>query len=523
MSDTPTDLAIIGEPTALIVRTDQPIKDRVDIHFEATFPGSPGESVKWEEVKVFAGGVSPEPVPNKHTYLMTWKAEWKGTPEQLDKGPLLRFTVHGVGTAGGKVVGTSSDVLALRRPIEITSKNELIRIMLHEFSSPSGGGNFQFNKEPLKRFLQSLTMQQKKLLLDHPVAGSGHRLVVFITLYPPTQARLMGADFTDEPSPAIPNASFSVFHCQGPGKVVTLVCHTEHFLVNLHNPDTQKFVKDPQANVPAEQWQSKSTNAPVRFKIAALAPDEKFMRGVVLHRVFTAKGNDVMRGNTIHGMINTKGCWMLFRNFNWPKLKYRELDKIYRETFRPMRERPNWPVLRKKLAEVGYDAEPGTTTLSSSLEKFLNYDRNYAYDWFNHDLVGIKYLSNAFDGWGYFASTQKAEGDVHFDNDYKTHGETFEKQFPYSEDGKKPSNNLPEEGSNAYYDPFVRKKVDSKFIVDDTLWRPNVLGFQTTTKFAPITGASNQRFGHLDEPKIQACSWADLYVYRDDKTPPGGL
>jgi hypothetical protein len=26
------------------------------------------------------------------------------------------------------------------------------------------------------------------------------------------------------------------------------------------------------------------------------------------------------------------------------------------------------------------------------------------YDWFNHDLVGIKYLSNAFDGWGvYFA------------------------------------------------------------------------------------------------------------------------
>src|SRR5262245_23897214 len=280
-----SDLAIVGEFTELIVRTDQPIKDKVDVHFEGTVPGSP--PVKWNEPNHQPRMVSQE--ANKQTYVITWKANWKGTDAQLASAPQLRFTVHGESQGGGKVIGSSVDVIALRRPIEITTNVDLIRIMLHEFASPTGSGGFQLNKSPLVQFLSSLTIQQKKLLLDHPAGSSGNRLVALITLYPPTPARLIGADFTDSSAAAIPNACFSVFHCQGPGKIVTLVCHTEHFLVNEHNPDTQVFLKNPQLGVPAEKWQSKKKSATVMFKIAALEQDGEFMSSIVVPCLYMVK------------------------------------------------------------------------------------------------------------------------------------------------------------------------------------------------------------------------------------------
>jgi hypothetical protein len=525
MSD-PVDIAIIGENSDLIVETDQAIQPDVKVIFEAVAIDEGSEvSYSWTE----PARLLPQPPQTgstKFRHLIKWFAKLPDNPPSkpppgfLEKGPVVKFTVRGKGTGGESVAGTSPDHLRLRPAIEITGNVHLVRIMQHEFSILAG----TFDRSPLQEFLNTLTIQQKKLLLDYDVGSDGNRLVIFVTMYPPTNARLMAADFTSDTNPAIPNACFSVFHCQGPGKAVALVCHTENFLVNLRNNHTTELITGPQAGMPAAQWQRRDSKSPVKFKIAAMPPDEHFMRGQVLHRIFTANGKDVMKGNTVHGMINTNGCWMLFRNFNWPRSKFRALDTLYRTTFRTMRTAPDWTALQRKLAaaDIGYDQATATATHSTSVEKFLNYDRNYAYLWFCHDLVGIKYFSSAFDGWGYFTSG-KAEGDVNFHNDYKTHGHTFEKTFPYSERGKPPPTNLSDEGNNAYYDPDVRKKIDRSFKVTNSLWRPNALGFHTATEFVPTVGHGGDRFGNPDAAQLQKSAWADLYIYRTDKTPSGGI
>jgi hypothetical protein len=520
---------MIGEVSDLIVETDQAIQPDVTITFEATAMDQGHEVIhSWTE-SARASPQPPQPGSTRLRHLIKWLAKLpdsggnpprKPPPGFLELGPILRFTVNGKGTGGGTVVGTSPDYLDLRPAIEITGNPDLRRIMLHEFALVAG----TFDRSPLQDFLDTLTIQQKKLLLDYDVGPSGHRLVVFVTMYPPTNARLMGADFTHDTNPAIPNACFSVFHCQGRGKAVTLVCHTENFLVNLRNGPTRELIAGPQAGMPAAQWQSRTAKKPPKFKIAAMPPDEHFMRGQVLHRVFTANGKDVMKGNTVHGMINTDGCWMLFRNFNWPRSKFRALDALYRTTFRTMRSAPDWTNLKRRLAasDIGYDVATATATHSTSVEKFLNYDRNYAYLWFCHDLVGIKYFSKAFDGWGYFPSG-KAEGDVTFHNDYKPHGHSFEKTFPYSEQGKRPTTSGADEGDNAYHDPEVRKRTDRSFRVTNALLRPNVLGFQPATEFVPTVGPGGDRFANPTAAQLEKSAWADLFIYQTKDTPRGGL
>ena len=116
------------------------------------------------------------------------------------------------------------------------------------------------------------------------------------------------------------------------------------------------------------QWLSKATDAPKLFKIAALEPSSQcdgVMWSVILE---AATGDNIMPGNSLHGMINTAGCWMLFRNFNWPRteivnkpgvLVTDELDRIYRKVHRSKHGKAT---VITELAKVGINVAPGSET-----------------------------------------------------------------------------------------------------------------------------------------------------------------
>ena len=146
---------------------------------------------------------------------------------------------------------------------------------------------FEFDDAPLQAYIDRLSVQQKKLLLNRKVV-SGGRLVVFITVYRQKPLR-MCADFGPGRGSAHPNATFSVFHCTGVDGGATLVCHTEHFLVNLTNGPTNTWLHSPQRGKAAKDWLKKSNAAPPLFKIGAMFP-QPFCDGVLWSRMFTAAG-----------------------------------------------------------------------------------------------------------------------------------------------------------------------------------------------------------------------------------------
>ena len=519
------DTAIVGEPTDLYVETDEALQSDVTVQFRAQFTDDKGAAglKEWQEQLTAASTTPHEPLTGKPAFLIKWRANYPGNQKDLTFSPVLRFIVQGRGAGGNQVIGPSQHLIVLRPAIAITTNPGLTRIMLHEFAKLSGVAPSQtvvFDPGPLQQFLDGLSFEQKKLLVNYDPGSSGNRLVIFVSIYPATDARRMGADLTQESTPAIANAQFSVFHCQGPGKVVALVCHTAHFLVNMRNGDTQKLINGPQDGRPASDWQSKTVTKPVRFMIASVLP-QQFTHGVIYSRIFTATGKDVMKGNTMHGMINTVGCWMLFQNFNWPRAKFNDFDAVYRLTYRPMAQAGsvNWNQVRSRLAALGYDANQRDLALglSSSLEKFLNFDRNYAFLWFFHDLVGIKYFSSGFEGWAYFNDRTSAEGEVRFANDFHTSGLQFEKTFPLARASDPPFNIKPDEAGFQAFDPVIRRKTDPHFSTDDSLLTTNILGFQTATRFTP---QNRGVFADVSVAELAACSWADLYIFREPSTPP---
>ncbi len=520
----PDGIVVLQERLSLFVEAEQFFSPQVTVTFRAFFTdtGGTNRDFTFSESLVAVNAAPRTPGSTLKASRIAWVANLdKGKRKDAEgRACTVIFTVNGTDADGRRVVAQSSDKIIIR-PILITQDPKLTRIMVHEFSrikTPvdlNDNDPFQFDEAPLRAYLDSLSPQQKKMLLNRKVSAPGGRLVAFLTVYRQKPLR-MCADFGPGRGSAHPNASFSVFHCQGPDKDVTLICHTEHFLVNLTNGPTNQWLHSPQKGKAAKDWLKKSNPAAPEFKIGAMLP-QTFCDGVLWSRIFTASGQDIMRGNTMHGMINTIGCWMLFRNFNWPVDKVVQFDRLYRKTFRP---KFDYGALTTELArpENGYDApDDPANVVSSSLDKCMAFDRNSSYLWFFHDVVGVKYFSER---WRF--------GFSRFVTDFRVHGKIFSKTFPLSKKDASPRFGLSDEGTFAFHDSIQRQQADAAvaktldpaarknlqpFVPGNSLFRKNALGFQTAEGFLPT---SNGIFGNLTKAQVDRFTWTDLHVYAED-------
>ena len=93
----------------------------------------------------------------------------------------------------------------------------------------------------------------------------------------------------------------------------------------------------------------RSTPNPIQYLLGVALPTPAH-DAVAYFVVCQADGKSIMGKNYLHGIVNTHGCWMLFRNFNWPPNKADAFELIYRK------DRVNQvPDLRAALAAQGYD------------------------------------------------------------------------------------------------------------------------------------------------------------------------
>lgn len=518
----PAGIVVIGEKLSLLVDAEQFFSGPVVVTFRAFFTdeNNVDQAFSFTETLTAVNAPPRKPGATLKSSRIAWTANLaKGTRKDAEATACgVIFTVSGTDAGGQPVAAQSTDKIIIK-PILITKEPKLRRIMVHEFSRPKNPARpddpdpFEFNPAPLQTYIDGLSVQQKKMLLNRKVSTPGGRLVVFITVYRQKPLR-MSADFGAGSGSAHPNATFSVFHCDGPDKDVTLVCHTEYFLLNLANGPTKIWLHSPQKGKAAKDWLKKSNLAPPLFKIGAMFP-QPFCDGVMWSRIFTASGRDIMRGNTMHGLINTIGCWMLFRNYNWPRSKEAQFDTIYRKTLRPKTFAETDAELARP--EIGYDAVFDPAGLqSTSRAKFFSFDRNSAYLWFWHEIVGLKYFS---DRWRF--------DNERFAHDFQTHGRIFNKSFLFSR-ADNTLFNAPDEGTFGYHDVVQRQKADAdaakkldpvarkkakKFVPDNSLFTNNALGFKTAQGFLPL---ANGNFGNLAAAQVDQFTYADLHVYAED-------
>jgi hypothetical protein len=559
-------VAFLGEDVFLYVEANDFFAPDVTVTFEGTHtlnsPRQPTTLTFTEKLTAQPSKLrDPKKAKGKKATRIPWKVNINKNTAFRGTTVLLKYKVSGKAASGVNMLAVTQDHIVIGA-LRVTTDPKLTRIMVHEFAQASGN-TFVFNPAPLETYLTSLTGQQKRTLYKHAIAKPEGRLVVFITLYPKKDLRMFAdyceADENGMPLPrhcVRPNATFSVFHCFDPLKGgVTLVCHTEHFVLNLKNylgptkkvkhddgsvtveprtrPDTWVWMHSWKDGKRPNDWLAKNNPRPIQYKIASEFPQER-NDGVIWSRIFTPGGYDIMLGNTMHGAINTVGCWMLFRNYNWPESIAVELDRIFRNTMRAhmWKDMPKelrnkvFEKVRKELAEKGYNALKATQVdkdspmISSSLGKFLGYDSNYAYIWFFHEIVGIKY----------FSATEEYGGN--FVNDITSvdaHSSTVSTTFDTSKGGLPPAFNLPDEGFTdvqgrhipfAYHNWGQRKAKDPSFVPENSLWRVNAMGFQTAQGFIPKNRRGRPEappeFTDLSAAEIDRFSWADLYLYRED-------
>ncbi|MGC4069157.1 MAG: hypothetical protein QM784_31820 [Polyangiaceae bacterium] len=211
----------------------------------------------------------------------------------------------------------------------------------------------------------------------------------------------------------------------------------------------------------------------------------------VWHRLITAKGVDVMPGNpnlmnnSIHGEINTMGCWMLFRNYNWPKAKFDDFEVAFRKFYRNQMD----DEYRIALASLGY--ETNGVCGPDNRNKALFWDKNYAYTRFTRHVVGVKYFT-----------------ENRFDSLYNVDGEHFDAT-----------------ATKAYFDARLPRENAHDFTValgksmpgfssssglvraPDSLFDDSRLGFVRQQRWAP-TLTREQVSRPLE------CSWADVVLFR---------
>lgn len=305
-----------------------------------------------------------------------------------------------------------SGTVQVERGIRVTADKVLRRIMLHEFNKPAGltlsdklpvgppwwdlrdhpfYGNeaadldgerdaYVFDEAPLQAYLDSLTVEQRDLLLRYDMRRTDgkrreDRLVVFVTRNAKIADQRMGADNIYLKKRLVPEATLSTFWCRGPGNDVILVNHTECFV--------------PVASKPI--YQPRSARKPPKFLLGLTNQSPVYQVGYggrLFNRVLWGNGGDYMAGNFMHGLVNSVGCWSLFRNYNWPREHYADFEeKVYIGVYHA--DRGVLDTEGKLTAEALKKVAP-----NYDQSKFEWHDRNAAYLWYFHEVVGLKYWSS---------------------------------------------------------------------------------------------------------------------------------
>jgi hypothetical protein len=497
-----TIVTVFGDEAELYVETSEQLTGPVEVTYTPTSARQGTQSVKLPEVfkEQLTAVASPlRPPPNTEKFAS--RIKWTVNMGQDVRGPLLtvnlKATVVGTSASGRKFVVTAVDEL-LVVGVSVTTDPKLTRIMLHEFSTDQGAASV-FDPDPCERFSALLTTAQRKLLLARVVANPAGRMVAFVTFYDPNQkARRMRADMFDVAVRA--NASFTVFHCEDFLKRgITLVCHTEHLVVNFFNPSTRAWITSPVGGAKgrmAQEYMTRSTANPIQYKLGVALPIADH-DAAIYFVVCQADGKSIMGRNYLHGIVNTHGCWMLFRNFNWPRDKADAFELLYRQDRKDrVKDVPG------ALAALGYDDPGQAPARSSSVVKWWFYDRNFAYAWFCHEVVGIQYFGNL--SWiereGAGPKRPFPQSAPRVMHEHNTHQRVFEKGMDLTQPGAWRSF---QSGFFAYHDAG-----DSPgFKATDALWVPNAMGLRTSPGFAAE--------GHPGRVPPER-TWADVYFYRED-------
>jgi hypothetical protein len=531
-------VTVVGDTVDLYVETNETIGPNVDVDYQSVpVKANPNQTtpanINFAEklTAVTAPLRDPPNAKGLFAFRIKWNVNLKNDPALEKETAVLVARVRGTSTETGRLVTAPIRDLLFVQAIDVTKDPKLTRIMLHEFAREDERTlKIEFDPKPVETFVTTLTVQQKKTLCKIAEANPGGKLVVFITLYDPAKKQLRMFADNGKGTPSIrPNATFTVFHCRDVEKGgVTLVCHTEHFVVHMGNGDTQKFfqtITSPKKQL-ANDYMRKANPDPVEYKLVAHLPapdDENGQNGqdgvIWCSPIRPDTGASIMPGNFIHGIVNSFGCWMLFRNYNWPKSVASNFDRIYRvwranDDKKPKVTFTGSALTLGRLSNVTdpegrkYDVGAPPAGQSSSFQKFIAFDKNFAHLWFFHEIVGIKYFSTTF---AHTAKRYVEDRNVRFINERNPHGLIFENTFPLDEAKNSPPFNLPEEGNFAGYDPKDRSVEDKRpFRPDDSLWRDNALGFRTSAGFVPSFARS------VPAAELKTKSWADLYFYKED-------
>ena len=500
----PETVAVIGEKLFLLVKGAEPVSGPVTVSFQWKTDGPEIVTLDFWTENLVAEAADTAANPGAVAQI-PWTVNLNGifTMPKRPPSSIIFFSISGAAASGKPVRLDAAN--RLRIPgFSVTRNSRLRSIMIHEFVKADPAGNFDFDEAPLQAVLDGLDVAQRKLLATHDPGPDGNRLVVFITLQKENTLRMHADTCQDFAQSIKPNATFSIFHCQGAGKEVSLVCHTRHFVFNMINPTTLGLATSPNNGQPPDKWLSRGNPKPPMFKIGAFAKANdpgtpNGTDGVLWNRVFTPEGRNIMGGNTMHGMINTIGCWMLFRNFNWPKT-FRgkpvedEFDRIYTREFRQATDRFKKAIT--SLVAVGYDGDP-----KEMGNKFRFFDRNFAYTWLFRELMGVSYFS------------RKRLGD-RAANDRNTHGLVHQTDFDAgfcerfieaNGDGDTPK--------FIYHDLDDRLAEEPSFKIGNSLWVENALGFKAAKGFVSDVDRN------LKPAEVADLTWGDLYIYRADDLP----
>jgi hypothetical protein len=291
----------------------------------------------------------------------------------------------------------------------------------------------------------------------------------------------MGADFCNPPTntQARANASFAVFHYRRNADPV-LVCFTEEMCLASHY------------DMPF--WFQKKTTAVDSSKVLKICADVpvKGEAWNVWHRIVTSNGTDVMPGapdrmnNSMHGEINTQGCWMVFRNYNWPRANYDAFEEAYRRFYR--NEADPCPLFREQLNALGYSTN-GICS-QENYEKATEWDKNRAYTRFIRHIVGIKYFSRNL-----------------FHSLYNTDGEHFDPSATQEYTNALVPGKNSHDFQLALVDPTTGISATSDIVTaPDSLFDDSRLNFKRQQRWAPTLTRNK-----VTQPS--ECSWVDLVLF----------
>lgn len=521
-----------GEEVTIVVRSTEELEPDVTLTLTRAYPvGDHPLYDLWSEQHTFGPGKYDEQA-QRHEYRVSFTVALQTIDVGLQSSCEIAVKVEATNRGSKeRVFADISEKLVVVR-IFVTTKPRLTEIMLHEFSrlkesakddpaKREDPANWEFDPAPAQKVIDELTLEQKQLLINHHPGPGDDRLVGFLTLQPRDPSLRMGADDTGTTG-ILPNATFTVFHCKKLGAPIELVCHTRYFNLNLMNGDTQTLIRNrtakreatadkPAAVLKPAEWQSPNNPRPPLFRFGLPVPSGG-TDGMAWMQLHDLDGASVMNGNFIHGVINTQGCWMLFRNFNWPADQFDAFEEAYRLRHRVIQRQGHFggpgftkSQMKKHLDKLGYDVETATATHSNSYDKFLLYDRNAAYFMFMERIIGIKPFSTkqAF-GWrGRGDAIIDAQGVFHAHN---AHGRVFAKTFPLSEDKQGVHFHdvkYPPGGTGGWYTPTASDIVE------------NEMGFKTMSDFVVF----KQRLANKAEAQQRTAM--DVFIYRTPGLPVG--